>query len=199
VTIVPSPADFQGQYGRWRLPVDPARYDTTPMLSEAEKDAIIGLDAGGLRRLARHDPSAPEWAQVRRLARPLDDAAGSLDGPLTPHRRRAMLDAAAVVLLRCAETSRSYWSWAEGEWAGLLGQDQQGFRKAMPGWGDDAVRPYLAAHAFLLGGFTALLPARELQPPHPGLARFRPRARGRRDRPHPLRAGGVGLPARTRR
>ena len=66
-----------------------------------------------------------------------------------------MLDATAVVLLRCAETGRSYWAWTEEEWAGLLGQDQRGFRKAAPGWADDAVRPYLAAHAFLLGGFTA--------------------------------------------
>ena len=66
-----------------------------------------------------------------------------------------MLDAAAVVLLRCAETGRSYWAWTEEEWAGLLGQDQHGFRKAAPGWADDAVRPYLATHAFLLGGFTA--------------------------------------------
>lgn len=60
-----------------------------------------------------------------------------------------------MVLLRCAETGRSYWAWTEEEWAGLLGQDQHGFRKAAPGWADDAVRPYLAAHAFLLGGFTA--------------------------------------------
>jgi hypothetical protein len=65
-----------------------------------------------------------------------------------------MLDATAVVL-RCAETGRSYWAWTEEEWAGLLGHDQHGFRKAVPGWADDAVRPYLAAHAFLLGGFTA--------------------------------------------
>jgi integrase len=37
----------------------------------------------------------------------------------------------------------------------LLGRDQHSFRKAVPGWADDAVRPYLAAHAFLLSGFTA--------------------------------------------
>jgi hypothetical protein len=44
---------------------------------------------------------------------------------------------------------------ASTDWAGLLGRDQHGFRKAAPGWADDAVRPHLAAHAFLLGGFTA--------------------------------------------
>ena len=111
--------------------------------------------AGSLRRLARHDPAARGWQQIRRLLRPLDDTATMLEGPLTSHRRRAGLDAAAVALLRCAETGRSYWAWTDEEWAGLLGQDQHGFRKAAPGWADDAVRPYLAAHAFLLGGLTA--------------------------------------------
>ena len=139
----------------WRWPVDLARYDAAPLLRPAEQDAIIELGADSLRRLARHDPAARGWQQVRRLLRPLDAAAAALEGPLTSHQRRAMLDAAAVVLLRCAETGRSYWAWTEEEWAGLLGQDQHGFRKAAPGWADDAVRPYLAAHAFLLGGFTA--------------------------------------------
>src|SRR6185437_10063673 len=55
---------------------------------------------------------------------------------------------------RCAETGRSYWSWTDEQWAGLLGQDQRGFRKTAPGWADDAVRPHLATLAFLLGGFT---------------------------------------------
>ena len=139
----------------------------------AEKDAIIELGIGNLRRLARHDPAARGWQQVRRLLRPLDDAAAALEALPTSHRRRAMLDATAVVLLRCAETGRSYWAWTEEEWAALLGQDQHGFRKAAPGWADDAVRPYLAAHAFLLGGFTAFCRARQLQPADPGLARVR--------------------------
>jgi integrase len=141
--------------GPWRWPVDPARYDTAPLLRAAEQDAIAELGVGNLRRLARHDPAAQGWARVRRLLRPLDDTAAALEGPLTSHRRRAMLDATAVVLLRCAESGRSYWAWTDEEWAGLLGRDQDGFRKAAPGWADDAVRPYLAAHAFLIGGFTS--------------------------------------------
>ena len=40
------------------------------------------------------------------------------------------------------------------ELASLLGRDQDGFGQAAPAWADDAVRPYLAAHAFFLGGFT---------------------------------------------
>ncbi len=31
----------------------------------------------------------------------------------------------------------------------------KGSARSAPGWADEAVRPYLAAHAFLLGGFTA--------------------------------------------
>ena len=141
--------------GPWQWPVDVDRYDTAPLLRAAEQDAIIGLGASSLRRLARHDPAARGWQQIRRLLRPLDDVTAALEGPLTSHRRRATLDAAAVALLRCAETGRSYWAWTDEEWASLLGQDQQGFGKTAPGWADEAVRPYLAAHAFLLGGFTS--------------------------------------------
>jgi integrase len=154
VTVI-SAAGRPDSPGPWQWPVDAARYDTAPLLRAAEQDAIIELGAGSLRRLARHDPSARGWQQIRRLLRPLDDATAALEGSLTSHRRRAMLDATAVALLRCAETGRSYWSWADEEWAGLLGRDHDGFREAAPGWADDAVRPYLAAHAFLLGGFTA--------------------------------------------
>jgi hypothetical protein len=64
-----------------------------------------------------------------------------------------MDDAAAVILQRCADIGRSYWGWTSGEWAQLLGQDQAAFRAAVPDWADEATRPYLAAHAYLLGDF----------------------------------------------
>ena len=108
-----SPAGLPDSSGSWRWPVDPARYDRAPLLRAAEQDAIIELGVGSLRRLARHDPAArglaadpaPAAAARRRRC----GAGGSAD----PHRRRAMLDATAVVLLRCAETGRSYWTWTE--------------------------------------------------------------------------------------
>ncbi len=145
----------EGGDGRWRWPIDPRSYDTTPAVRAAEAAAIAGLGVGNLRRLARCDLAAGGWQLIRRLLRPLDDAGAALESPLTSHRRRAMLVASAVVLLRCAQTGRSYWAWTDQEWAGLLGRGQDGFRTAAPAWADDAVRPYLAAHAFLLGGFTA--------------------------------------------
>ena len=58
--------------GPWQWPVDLTRYDTAPLLRAAEQDAIIGLGVGDLRRLARHDPAARGWQQIRRLLRPLD-------------------------------------------------------------------------------------------------------------------------------
>ena len=86
-----------GSPGPWQWPVDAARYDTAPLLRAAEQDAIAEFGPGNLRRLARHDPDARGWQQIRRLLRPLDDAAAALEGPLTSHRRRATLDATAGV------------------------------------------------------------------------------------------------------
>jgi hypothetical protein len=141
--------------GRWRWPVDLNSYDTTAAMRAGEAAAISGLGAAGLRRLGRQDLAAPLWPQIGRLLRPLDDAGAALESPVTTHRRRAMLDASAMVLLRCVQARRSYWAWAEEEWISLLGRDQRSFRMAAPSWADDAARPCLAAHAFLLGGFSA--------------------------------------------
>jgi hypothetical protein len=51
------------------------------VLRTAEKNAIIELGPGNLRRLARHDTAARGWQQIRRLLRPLDNAAAALGGP----------------------------------------------------------------------------------------------------------------------
>jgi hypothetical protein len=56
--------------------------------------------------------------------------------------------------VRCAETGRTFWGWISDEWAHLLGHDQAEFRRHAPTWAGDEVRPYLAAHAYLLGSFS---------------------------------------------
>ena len=53
--------------------------------------------------------SSPGWAAIRRLLRPLKLSDGSLDSPPTSHRPRAMADATALLLLRCAQTRRALW------------------------------------------------------------------------------------------
>ena len=65
-----------------------------------------------------------------------------------------MLDVIAVLLVRSAELNRTFWGWTRPEWVHLLGRDQAEFRRHAPVWAGGEVRPYLAAHAHLLGGFS---------------------------------------------
>jgi hypothetical protein len=139
---------------RWRSSIAGRRFDTTVALRPEESRAIAELGVPNLRRLRCHDPSAPGWQVIRRLLRPLETVNAGLDSPLTPHRRRAMLDVVAVLLVRCAGMGRTFWGWSVQEWVDLLGRDQTEFRRNAPAWAGDEVRPYLAAHAYLLGSFT---------------------------------------------
>ncbi|MER5754460.1 hypothetical protein [Streptomyces sp. NPDC002088] len=111
------------------------------------------LGVQNLRRLKDHDRSAAGWRLIRRLLGPLEAVNAALDSPPTPHRRRAMLDVVAVLLTRCVETGRTFWGWTPQEWIHLLGRNQAEFHRHVPGWASDEVRPYLAAHAYLLGSF----------------------------------------------
>src|SRR5437762_3974667 len=95
--------------GHWRWPITAPSYDTAAVVRTAEAEAIAELGVDNLRRLARHDPAARGWRGIRRLLRPLDDASAALGSPSTPHRLRANNDAVAVLLLRCAESGRSFW------------------------------------------------------------------------------------------
>jgi len=139
---------------RWRSSLAPHRFDTTVAVRPEEARAIDKLGACNLRRLQHHDPSAPGWSVLGRLLKPLEVVNAGLDSPPTPHRRRAMLDVVAVLLVRCAEVDRTFWGWTAQEWVHLLGHDQREFRQNAPAWAGDEVRPYLAAHAYLLGPFT---------------------------------------------
>jgi integrase len=145
-------ADAAGD-GRWHWPIPADHYDTATHVRVAEAKAISELRLENLRRLQRHDPAAPGWAVIRRLLQPLEAANASLDSPPTSHRRRAMADATAVILLRCAQLGRSYWGWSVEDWTEVIGADQAGFRRSAPAWADDAVRSYVSSHAYLLGGF----------------------------------------------
>jgi integrase len=141
--------------GRWRSPLAGRRFDTEPLMRPQEAEAIRALGVRNLRRLQYHDPDAPGWTVVRRLMLPVEAVNSGLDCPPTPHRRRAMLDVVALLLTRCAESGTTYWYWSHAQWKDLLGRTQVEFRRDAPSWVGDEVRPYLAAHAYLLGGFTA--------------------------------------------
>ena len=138
---------------RWISPLAGRRFDTEPLVRAEEAEAIAALGVRNLRRLQRYDPTAPGWQVVRRLTTPAEAVNAGLDSPPTPHRRRAMLDVVALLLTRCAESGRTFWAWTPREWIGLLGRSQSEFWSVAPSWVGDEVRPYLAAHAWLLGGF----------------------------------------------
>jgi integrase len=139
---------------RWRSPLAGHRFDTAAGTRLEEAATIGELGVRNLRRLKDHDRSAPGWAMIRRLLRPLEIVNAGLDGPVTPHRRHAMLDVIALQLLRCVDQGRTFWAWTDEDWVFLLGRDQAEFRRHAPAWAGDEVRPYLAAHAYLLGSFT---------------------------------------------
>lgn len=65
--------------GRWRWPITVDRYDTAVLVRAAEAKAISELGLDNLRRLSRHDPTAPGWAVIKRLLQPLEAANASLD------------------------------------------------------------------------------------------------------------------------
>lgn len=142
------------QDDRWTSPLAGHHFDTSIEVRPREARAVTELGIRNLRRLQYHDPTAPGWQTIRRLLRPIETINGGLDSPPTPHRRRAMLDTTAVLLFRCAETRQSFWGWTTDEWIHVLGRTQTEFRRHAPEWAGDEVRPYLAAHAYLLGSFT---------------------------------------------
>ena len=113
----------------------------------------LGLD---LLRCGDRDLGSASWRAIRQLMRPLDDAQSALHWhPDTRHQRRFARDAAALVLTRCAELSRSYWAWSAQDWADLIGTGAGQLRQSWPGQVGSSARPYLLVYAYLLGGFTS--------------------------------------------
>lgn len=140
---------------RWCSSIIGHKFDTTIAVRAEESRAIGELGIRNLRRLQYHDPTAPGWRVIGRLLRPVEAVNAGEDSPPTTHRRRAMADAIAVLLARCAEVGQTFRGWSTEEWIHLLGRDQgRVLRRNAPSWAGDEVRPYLAAHAYLLGSFT---------------------------------------------
>jgi hypothetical protein len=139
----------------WPWPIDLERYPRQGQLSVTELDGLRALGLELLRSADRDLGSVP-WQALRRLVQPLDDAQSALHWhPDTRHQRRFARDAAALVLTRCAELGRPYWTWPAHDWAGLIGAGASELRQSWPGQVGPSARPYLLAYAYLLGRFTA--------------------------------------------
>ncbi len=139
----------------WSSPIDAGRYDRRFQLTDREREALNRLEMN-LRRRRGHDADAPEWAIIDRLLRPLDDAVAGLHWSTdnTRMHRGFAGDAVALVLLRCADQNRAFWCWSSQDWVRLIGTSIDDFQKPWPIRFDVNVRPYVAALAYLLGGFT---------------------------------------------
>ena len=138
----------------WPWPIDLTRYDRRPELSERERTALVGL-GWQVRRRRGYDPDRVEWRAIARLLCPIDDARAALRWcPDTPAHRRSVTDAVGLILRRCLEDGTSFWGWSADDWARLIAPGHKEFEAAWPGWIDGTVRPYVAAFAYLLGGFT---------------------------------------------
>jgi integrase len=139
----------------WPWPLDPGRYDRRPDLSAGEREVLSRLDMRALRRPC-YDPTRQQWELVRRLLMPIDDARRAVWCPQeNGQQRRAIGDAAGVILLRCAGLDRAWWGWSCEDWVDLIGTNAREFKRPWPGNLSGAARPYVAAFAYLLGGFTA--------------------------------------------
>jgi hypothetical protein len=141
-------------HGPWHSPIDRRRYDRSPVLAGAEQRATHQLGLRNLRRQRYHDPDAPQWADISRITRPLQDIKASFDVPPTEYVRRAVNDAVAVMLLRCADEGHAYWDWDGEKWLRFLGRNHRAFQGQVPGWTAGAVRPSLCGYAYHLAGFT---------------------------------------------
>ncbi|MEC3974498.1 hypothetical protein [Amycolatopsis sp. H20-H5] len=141
--------------GSFLLGLDTGRYDRRMSLSSAETAALAALGAEGLRRSRARGAVLDEssWSAVTGLVRPLDDALAVLHHHDDAAHRLAGNDAVARILLHCAETGRSYWSFTPGDWWTLLGADASMFRAAVPWRASTTVRPFTIALAYLLGEF----------------------------------------------
>jgi len=139
----------------WPWPITPERYNRRAELTGRELEALQEL-GWQVRRRRGYDPHLPQWPVIARLLQPLDDARMALQWcPDTQHHRRSVTDAIGLILRRCLEERTSYWAWSTAVWFRLIAPGHKEFEAAWPGWIDGVVRPYVAAFAYLLGGFTA--------------------------------------------
>ena len=136
----------------WAWPLNINRFRRRDRLSGAESDARqdLGFD---LLRLDR-DRDHPGWQAILRLTAPLDEALAVLHWhPDTVFQRRFARYATAIVLHRCGQLDRDFWSWSTREWADLL--RPQHLRQGFVGQVGMQARPYLLAYVYLLTEFTA--------------------------------------------
>ena len=155
--VVPLPALPESPDSHlFRFDVEGRSWDRRGALLAEEAEAIAALGPDGLRRnRARGTPrrTAAHWETLSRLVEPLDAARAELHHRDDVKFRRAGAHAVAAVLQHCADTSRSFWAWTEGDWASLCRASAREFVASRTLPTEVSVRPLVIALGYLLGGF----------------------------------------------
>ena len=155
VHLAPAPRAGAGNADTWAAGLDGSGWDRRRELTSGEAQAIAEIGPAGLRRSrARGARRSGTWPGLARLAGPLDQAAAVLHHDHSDVHRRAAAHAAGIILQHCADTGQAYWAWTGWDWARLAGSSSKEFLDGQALPTETAVRPFLVALAWLLGGFS---------------------------------------------
>ena len=139
----------------WAPGLDAGGWDCRGGLTVPEATALAEVGPAGLRRSrARGTRRSGSWQGLARLAGPLDQAASCLHHDHSDVHRRAAAHAAGIILQHCGDTGQAYWAWTGWDWARLAGSSSKEFLDGQALPTETAVRPFLVALAWLLGGFS---------------------------------------------
>ena len=139
----------------WAPGLDAGGWDRRGGLTVPEATALAEVGPAGLRRSrARGTRRSGWWQGLARLAGPLDQAASRLHHDHSDVHRRAAAHAAGIILQHCGDTGQAYWAWTGWDWARLAGSSSKEFLDGQALPTETAVRPFLVALAWLLGGFS---------------------------------------------
>ncbi len=130
------------------VPIDPV-WNKAPRLSARERTALAAVAAGaaiGIKDAGRNQPQYGHAAPLERLLLPLRTALNWMHpGPTV--RGSAII----TILLEMHSRGRSYWGWSADDWADLLCDGEQAYKRRH---GQRAVcRQYVIALACILGDF----------------------------------------------
>ena len=155
VQLAAVPGSGAGSADTWASGLDSSGWDRRRELISGEAQALAEIGAAGLRRSrARGARRSGSWQGMARLAGPLDQAAAGLHHDHSAIHRRAAAHAAGIILQHCSDTGQAYWAWTGWDWARLAGTSSEAFLDGQALPTETAVRPFLVALAWQLGGFS---------------------------------------------
>lgn len=128
----------------WQWPVDPTRYDRTPILSQAERDALHRRFNEAPTKEVRESIKA----SLDRLLQPIEDVLTILHADANTR-----YDAIRVLLLEMHRRGTAFWSWSAEEWVESICESATTFAlrygRSCDAGNIDQARRYLALLSYL--------------------------------------------------